>query len=689
MARRAAKYLPATAVLVMAGAAWADSFDAIPMPAGGMFGSASAISADGSTVVGSYIDPNSSMFAFRWTGSGAAGDLGYLGAVTSGTFATAVNADGSVVVGTSGNRAFRWTQATGMVGLPYLPGGDPASGGWNYGSSAFGVSGDGSVVVGQGVSTQFQAGEAFRWTQATGSVGLGTLDTMANVSASSKATAVSADGQVIVGNSTSDTYQMRGEAFRWTQGTGMVGLGTLTGTALGSYSVANAVNANGSVIVGQSSSNTVIDPIFMSSGEAFRWTQATGMVGLGTLAPSDIESNALAVSADGSVIVGYSRNDSWVSTAFRWTESTGMKSVQSLLTAAGVNITGWHLDSATGVSGDGSVIVGSGTDSNGDQQAWIARFSPIMGTGIITSAAVARSFAGQGAVRQTAGAAVNGTLGIMNELATQGRDASDNGGKPYSVFAFGAYDSDPAASGMLGMTHMLGRDIIAGATAGASTVWTDMVDGGKSRMSGGGGGVFVARMPGAGLQWLVGASALTLGGDITRGYLNGSAPTTSSGHTSGTGYGSVARLGWVFNPVPLTQLTPFASYTVSTVRFGSYTETGGPFPAQFDALRETVQTVRLGADVRYTFAPRNWAWGTLAFAHRLDEGRGVDVSGTLIGLFSMTVPGVTSAPDWAEITGGLRLSPWQDGALTLSLTALVPGNQQATYVSRVGIMQTF
>ena len=55
------------------------------------------------------------------------------------------------------------------------------------------------------------------------------------------------------------------------------------------------MSANGSVVVGISDS--------ASGFEAFRWTKAGGMVGLGFL-PGDVESDAFGVSADGSVIVG-------------------------------------------------------------------------------------------------------------------------------------------------------------------------------------------------------------------------------------------------------------------------------------------------------------------------------------------------------------------------------------------------
>ncbi len=86
--------------------------------------------------------------------------------------ARAVSADGLVVVGWSssgsGQEAFRWTQAGGMVGLGDFPGGE-------FGSQAYGVSADGSVVVSFGAPAAPSFFEAFRWTSAGGMVGLGDL----------------------------------------------------------------------------------------------------------------------------------------------------------------------------------------------------------------------------------------------------------------------------------------------------------------------------------------------------------------------------------------------------------------------------------------------------------------------------------------------------------------------------------
>ena len=106
---------------------------------------------------------------------------------------------------------------------------------------------------------------------------------------------VSADGWVVVGSS-------GGDALRWTQATGIVLLGSRS---------AHGASGDGSAVVGS------------SGGQAFRWTQATGMVGLGDLPGGAFTSLALRVSADGAVAVGRSESASGVE-AFRWTQATGM-----------------------------------------------------------------------------------------------------------------------------------------------------------------------------------------------------------------------------------------------------------------------------------------------------------------------------------------------------------------------------
>jgi probable HAF family extracellular repeat protein len=77
-------------------------------------------------------------------------------------------------------------------------------------------------------------------------------------------------------------------------GASFQGLGDLPG---GYYdSVAIGVSADGSVVVGISSSNL--------SSQAFRWTKSTGMVNLGALPGGSSFSHASDISNNGSIIVG-------------------------------------------------------------------------------------------------------------------------------------------------------------------------------------------------------------------------------------------------------------------------------------------------------------------------------------------------------------------------------------------------
>jgi probable HAF family extracellular repeat protein len=198
---------------------------------------------------------------------------------------------------------------------------------------------------------------AFHWTLAGG---IAPLEHLPEAVTAVEAHAVSSNGEVIVGEV---WYRSnRSAAFRWTS-KGFIELGALPGDT---KSRACAVSADGSVVVGSSG---------CSDTEAFRWTQETGIVGLGTLPGGSRNSAAFAVSDDGSTIVGQSHSEFGLE-AFVWDATHGMRSVCQLLsskTDPDTSLRSWKLRSATAVSRDGSVIVGSGINPNGDREAWIAR----------------------------------------------------------------------------------------------------------------------------------------------------------------------------------------------------------------------------------------------------------------------------------------------------------------------------
>jgi probable HAF family extracellular repeat protein len=240
-------------------------------------------------------------------------------------------------------------QAASFMPLGNLPGS-------NFSAFARGVSDDGGVVV--GVDS-----EAFRWTLADGMEGLGRLP---GGTGSSVARGVSADGKVVVGDSDSDSPDGN-EAFRWTEAGGMEKIGDLGGEERGK---ANAVSADGSVIVGLSTSELGL--------EAFRWTASGGMVGIGDIPDGRFGSEATDVSADGSVVVGNSRSASG-NEGFVWTQAIGMERLQDVLVANGTTgLSGWGRLRVGGISSNGQWIVGSGTNPSGFNEAFLVWVSEVI-----------------------------------------------------------------------------------------------------------------------------------------------------------------------------------------------------------------------------------------------------------------------------------------------------------------------
>jgi probable HAF family extracellular repeat protein len=123
------------------------------------------------------------------------------------------------------------------------------------------------------------------------------------------------------------------------------GVGDLAGGA--ASSAALAIAADGTVVVGESAS--------ANGTQAFRWTAGGGLSGLGFLSLADPYSSARAVSANGAVITGSSNDAGGVRRAYRWTG--GAFTALTTLTCSMCDpvTEGW------GVSGNGLVAVGAAT----------------------------------------------------------------------------------------------------------------------------------------------------------------------------------------------------------------------------------------------------------------------------------------------------------------------------------------
>jgi probable HAF family extracellular repeat protein len=176
----------------------------------------------------------------------------------------------------------------------------------------------------------------------------------------SRAHALSEDGSVAVGVSARDS-QVPNTAVRWTDG-GVEDLGAL---AVGALSWAWDVSGDGDTVVGWSRNENV-------EREAFRWTAGHGMQGLGDLPDGDHESEAYGVSADGWFVVGSGVTESGEE-AFIWDLRRGMRRLQDVIEhALNTGLDGWKLTRATGITPDGGVIVGDGINSEGYTEAWRA-----------------------------------------------------------------------------------------------------------------------------------------------------------------------------------------------------------------------------------------------------------------------------------------------------------------------------
>lgn len=168
--------------------------------------------------------------------------------------------------------------------------------------------------------------------------------------------AISDNGEAVVGRATSSTGW---QAFRWTEATGMQGLGDLPGGSVSSH--AYGVSGDGNVVVGASDNGTT---------RAFRWTAATGIQPLPS--PPGHMNYALAANTDGSVIAGWSSFGTSLAYAAVWVGGQSARSIADILTAEGIDLSGLTLTEATGLSADGRVVGGTALTASGQIRAWRA-----------------------------------------------------------------------------------------------------------------------------------------------------------------------------------------------------------------------------------------------------------------------------------------------------------------------------
>lgn len=319
------------ALALLAGPAAAGTFYDLGIPSGQL----TSLSHNGRVATGVI----SSETSWRWAKDRGAQVLnGFAGA-------NGMNAWGQPITGSTTDGEGNWVAAlfysnSGIVG-PTLIGGYPGGTGFDgHVSSAYDVS-DSGIAVGLAYD-ETNNPIAFRWTAAEGISRL-PVNRPDNFS---RANAISADGNTIVGWNDQDTGYRSGVIWRNGVATDLVdALGEPIGEAL-------AVNGDGSVVVGAHYSTE-------NGNEAWRWTAETGAQPIGFL--GDLGSAfAFGVSEDGNVVVGAS-GFGFNRLAVIWTPDTGMQYLSDWLAVQDVTVPdGWTLTTATSVSADGKTIGGWG-----------------------------------------------------------------------------------------------------------------------------------------------------------------------------------------------------------------------------------------------------------------------------------------------------------------------------------------
>jgi uncharacterized membrane protein len=340
--------------------------------------------------------------------------------------ATDISDDGSTVVGTQYPvtgpftvNAVRWRRGEELDILGDFAGGE------HY-SEGLGISGDGSIIVGRGEYDRFvvvdpvfgdfyteEKKAAFRWTSDSG---LQSLRPYSRETPNSVATAITSDGETIFGVHGYSIYVYGNDSFRWTESEGLQPAPIPVNDASSDGNVLVGIEATS----GQSPHYVLrwtptngIEQLPIPSGLAFEdapplqisgdgnvvwgnrykvingsfhdypyiWTEAGGYVPLLNDMPTGINIKFFDTSENGTMFVGehhdFDPPHTW--RAIVWSETAGITFLDELLPKLGIDLTGWQLRRATGVSADGSVIVGRGMNPNGQFSSWIVTLPMLVG----------------------------------------------------------------------------------------------------------------------------------------------------------------------------------------------------------------------------------------------------------------------------------------------------------------------
>ena len=541
--------------------------------------------------------------------------------------ATAVTDDGSLVVGFSidslaNNQAVYWSG----VNATLL---DPSNTQFQL-SEATAVSANGGTIVGWGLNASTFVEESFYY-RSGNLTNFGGAILAGNAS---KATGVSADGNTIVGTVANNFFgpsMMNG--FIYDVG----GTSTIVAAASAipafsadglAFTQLTAISGNGSIAIGYASSSLIpFDP------QAFKYNvSGATYAALGSLSVGGW-SIARAINNDGSVIVGESDNQ-----AFKYQDGT--------MTGLGF-LQGGISSNATGVSADGTVIVGYADAGSGRTHAFVYANQTML-----DETEWMRSLNGPGSLTASG---YNLTLLALEGAHHRPLMSYDAMGKQTHVWATGDFGASSrqtdrrSSFGEVGASQTYGETVV-GVAVGTAMQTQDLLFGGNSKITG---QTFLAEVDTrlADKESIV--SLLVMRGQwdarTARGYLTGAGTDLSRGETDlDTTTVRVRYDGPTQKFVSNFTAAPYASFAVTRTNVDGFAESGGSFPATFNATSHTAQEGRLGLLTKFVAGPATTLRLTAEWIHRFDDaGDGLSgVNQTTSGAFA--VAGLAPTKDQAR-----------------------------------------
>lgn len=301
---------------------------------------------------------------YKWT---AAGGLEQIGMISNGYPAagrTVVSNDGKKIASSVTNTAtgFNEISTYDIATSTWVNRGGLVPTGWDGSvSSTWGMSPDGNTIVGLGFLTAANA-HAVKWNETGGMVDLGSIVP----GRSSRANAISANGMVIVGWQDEPTGTRSGA--KWVDGAETFitdGNGNNVGEAGG-------ISADGNTIIGAGNPNPYV------------WNATNGLTYIThPNASFFFKGGATGISADGTKVIGFYRAfgaPPMSGEGFIWTSESGRINLNDYAVGLGINTNGVTMGLPLAISQDGKKIAGMGIDSSNQMVAFYLDLTSYLST---------------------------------------------------------------------------------------------------------------------------------------------------------------------------------------------------------------------------------------------------------------------------------------------------------------------